>query len=57
MIAIGVTATPVFVRLTRGQVLGAKVEDYVGMSVLLDSFWHQPITGERLQAAALVGAG
>jgi peptide/nickel transport system permease protein len=29
MIAIGVTATPVFVRLTRGQTLGAKVEDYV----------------------------
>ncbi|MCW5733627.1 MAG: ABC transporter permease [Enhydrobacter sp.] len=29
MIAIGITATPVFVRLTRGQTLGAKVEDYV----------------------------
>jgi peptide/nickel transport system permease protein len=29
MIAIGVTATPVFVRLTRGQTLSAKVEDYV----------------------------
>ena len=29
MIAIGVTATPVFVRLTRGQTLQAKVEDYV----------------------------
>ena len=29
MIAIGVTATPVFVRLTRGQVLAVKVEDYV----------------------------
>jgi peptide/nickel transport system permease protein len=29
MIAIGVTATPVFVRLTRGQVLSVKVEDYV----------------------------
>ncbi len=29
MIAIGVSATPVFVRLTRGQVLNAKVEDYV----------------------------
>ena len=27
MIAIGVTATPVFVRLTRGQTLAAKVED------------------------------
>lgn len=29
MIAIGITATPVFVRLTRGQVLAVKVEDYV----------------------------
>jgi peptide/nickel transport system permease protein len=29
MIAIGITATPVFIRLTRGQVLNAKVEDYV----------------------------
>jgi peptide/nickel transport system permease protein len=29
MIAIGVTATPVFVRLTRGQTMQAKVEDYV----------------------------
>jgi peptide/nickel transport system permease protein len=29
MIAIGITATPVFVRLTRGQVLSVKVEDYV----------------------------
>ncbi len=29
MIAIGVTATPIFVRLTRGQVLVVKTEDYV----------------------------
>ena len=29
MIAIGVSATPVFVRLTRAQVLNIKVEDYV----------------------------
>jgi peptide/nickel transport system permease protein len=29
MIAIGVTATPLFVRLTRGQVMVVKVEDYV----------------------------
>jgi peptide/nickel transport system permease protein len=29
MIAIGVTATPLFVRLTRGQVLSVKAEDYV----------------------------
>jgi len=29
MIAIGISATPIFVRLTRGQVLNVKVEDYV----------------------------
>jgi len=29
MIAIGVTATPIFIRLTRGQVLAVKVEDYI----------------------------
>jgi peptide/nickel transport system permease protein len=29
MIAIGVTATPIFIRLTRGQVMAVKVEDYV----------------------------
>lgn len=29
MIAIGITTTPIFVRLTRGQVLVVKVEDYV----------------------------
>jgi peptide/nickel transport system permease protein len=29
MIAIGVTATPVFIRLTRAQVLAVKVEDYI----------------------------
>ena len=29
MIAIGVTATPIFVRLTRGQVLVVKTEDYI----------------------------
>ena len=29
MIAIGVTSMPIFIRLTRGQVMGAKVEDYV----------------------------
>jgi peptide/nickel transport system permease protein len=29
MLAIGVTATPVFIRLTRAQVLAVKVEDYV----------------------------
>jgi len=29
MIAIGITATPIFIRLTRGQVIATKVEDYV----------------------------
>jgi len=29
MIAIGITTTPIFVRLTRGQVISVKVEDYV----------------------------
>ena len=29
MIAIGITTTPIFVRLTRGQVIAVKVEDYV----------------------------
>src|SRR3954452_24984378 len=29
MIAIGISATPIFIRLTRGQVLAVKVEDYV----------------------------
>jgi peptide/nickel transport system permease protein len=29
MIAIGITTTPIFVRLTRGQVMMVKVEDYV----------------------------
>src|SRR5262245_22873578 len=29
MIAIGISATPIFVRLTRGQVISVKVEDYV----------------------------
>lgn len=29
MIAIGITTTPIFIRLTRGQVLNVKAEDYV----------------------------
>ena len=29
MIAIGVSATPIFVRLTRAQVINVKVEDYI----------------------------
>jgi len=29
MIAIGITTTPIFVRLTRGEVMAVKVEDYV----------------------------
>src|SRR5687767_189748 len=29
MIAIGISATPIFIRLTRGQVMAVKVEDYI----------------------------
>ena len=29
MIAIGISATPIFIRLTRGQTISVKVEDYV----------------------------
>src|SRR5262249_38608163 len=29
MIAIGISTTPIFVRLTRGQVMAVKVEDYI----------------------------
>jgi peptide/nickel transport system permease protein len=29
MIAIGISATPIFIRLTRAQVISAKAEDYV----------------------------
>ena len=29
MIAIGISTTPIFIRLTRGQTIGVKVEDYV----------------------------
>jgi peptide/nickel transport system permease protein len=29
MIAVGITTTPVFIRLTRGQTIGVKVEDYI----------------------------
>jgi len=32
MIAIGISATPIFIRLTRAQVLAVKVEDYVEAS-------------------------
>jgi peptide/nickel transport system permease protein len=37
MIAIGVTATPIFVRLTRGQVLSVKAEDYVEPALLVQA--------------------
>jgi ABC-type dipeptide/oligopeptide/nickel transport system permease subunit len=41
MIAIGISATPIFIRLTRGQVLGVKTEDYVegARAIGLPSFW------------------
>ena len=46
MIAIGISATPIFIRLTRAQVLAAKVEDYVeaaravGNPHLRIALWH-----------------
>jgi len=46
MIAIGVTAMPIFIRLTRGQVIGVKVEEYVeaarsvGSTPFLIAFRH-----------------
>jgi len=41
MIAIGISATPIFIRLTRGQVLGVKTEDYVegARAIGLPDFW------------------
>jgi peptide/nickel transport system permease protein len=33
MIAIGISATPVFIRLTRGQVLAVKAEDYIDAAI------------------------
>ena len=41
MIAIGVTATPIFIRLTRGQVLTVKAEDFVegARAIGLPDFW------------------
>ncbi len=41
MIAIGVTATPIFIRLTRGQVLAVKVEDYVEAARALGNPHHR----------------
>jgi peptide/nickel transport system permease protein len=35
MIAIGISAMPIFVRLTRGQVLTVKTEDYIAAARLL----------------------
>jgi ABC-type dipeptide/oligopeptide/nickel transport system permease subunit len=41
MIAIGISATPIFIRLTRGQVLSVKTEDYVegARAIGLPDFW------------------
>lgn len=41
MIAIGLSAMPIFVRLTRGQVLNVKAEDYVegARAIGLPNFW------------------
>ena len=41
MIAIGLSAMPIFIRLTRGQVLTVKAEDYVegARAIGLPNFW------------------
>ena len=58
MIAIGVTATPVFVRLTRGQTLGAKVEDYVEAARAVGNpHWRIALRHVLLVQASLAIAG
>ena len=42
MIAIGISATPIFIRLTRGQVLSVKTEDYVDGARAI-GLGHRPI--------------
>ena len=41
MIAIGISATPIFIRLTRAQVLNAKAEDYVEAARALGNPHHR----------------
>ena len=62
MIAIGITATPIFVRLTRGQVLSVKVEDYVEAIHILNernpqanvvSAWLGPRAGRAAMATRM----
>ncbi len=59
MIAIGLSATPVFVRLTRGQVLAVKTEEYVegARSIGLQPFQHHhPLhPAERFRADSRAG--
>jgi peptide/nickel transport system permease protein len=41
MIAIGISATPIFVRLTRGEVMNVKIEDYIDAARSVgDSNWQ-----------------
>lgn len=47
MIAIGVSATPIFIRLTRGQVLSVKTEDYVEGARAV-GLSHLPIIGRYI---------
>src|SRR5215510_5389437 len=37
MVAIGITTTPIFVRLTRGQVMAVKAEDYVEAAIIAEA--------------------
>ncbi len=47
MIAIGLSATPIFIRLTRGQVLSVKTEDYVEGARAV-GLSHVPIMGRYI---------
>jgi len=54
MIAIGISTTPIFVRLTRGQVMSVKVEDYVEAALSFLGLGQQPPApswGSMLNAA------
>ena len=59
MIAIGLSAMPIFIRLTRGQVLAVKTEDYVegARAVGLRHLQHHHALHPAQRAAADPGAG
>jgi hypothetical protein len=58
MIAIGVTTTPIFVRLTRGQVMSVKVEDYIEAARRRQSaLAHRAAAHPAEYSAGALGAG